>query len=157
MKLIVFADGSIQGGNPGGHAVGGWVLQDLEDTVVAVGCHDLEIGPDRTNNQAEYAGVWAALKYVTDVYDDSVELLVKSDSKLVVNQIQGHWNCANPILDKWRQRIWDLEKSLKRVKYRWIPRAKNSLADSVSRFLYTAKPLSWAVPVVTREFETSTN
>lgn len=139
--MHVYCDGSIQGGNPGGWAVGGWVAKQHGDMPFARGAVDLGRKPGNTNNQAEYAAVEGALKSLsqtTSATDGAV--VVFSDSQLVVNQLARKWQCGNPTLREYRQRIWELEKNFLSVRYQWIPREENSEADAQSRTLYPKEP-----------------
>ena len=65
-----------------------------------------------------------------------MELTVHCDSKLVVEQCSGRWNCSDQRLGEFRNSIWQLIKHFKRVSFEWIPRAENAEADAQSRVLY---------------------
>lgn len=158
--IVAYTDGSIDGGNPGGWAVGGWivtpfhtyvknvprggcplhptdadVVRECGEDIIAGGCHDLGSSSEMTNNMAEYCAVWAALDWVSKNRANEW-VLVRSDSKLIVSQLTGSWKCAKPSLVSWRDRIWTLEKSIEKVTYEWVPRARNREADAISRYLY---------------------
>lgn len=125
-----YCDGSIEGG----HGVGGWVLKQ-EDFILASGCVDLGISAEVTNNCAEYAGVIGALEWVS-THAPKKDLLIHSDSQLVINQMSGNWACNSPLLKKLRAVALEKSSKINSVEYIWIPREQNSLADQVSRSLY---------------------
>lgn len=142
MKTInVWTDGSIEGGNPGGHGVGGYVIKGMfQDT--KTGTVDLGKSPDMTNNIAEYEAVKAALEELVLwwlAYRDPLSdlVVVHSDSKLVVEQCNDNWNCNNMRLKSLRDDIWGLCDLIDcPVEFKWIPREENTEADEVSRSLY---------------------
>jgi ribonuclease HI len=143
VNIDVWTDGSIKGGNPGGHGVGGYVIKDkrLPPTVIT-GTIDLGKSDTMTNNIAEYSAVVAALEelynnaYKHDRWPDLV--VIHSDSKLVVEQCNDNWVCGNTRLRGLRQQIWNLCEELGGcdVRFKWIPREENTEADEVSRSLY---------------------
>src|SRR5467141_2693160 len=62
---------------------------------------------DRTNNEAEYYALLKALALIVDKWADKStgkvpaaigEILIRSDSKLVVNQVGGEWRVEDPKL-----------------------------------------------------------
>ena len=137
MILKAYCDGSIEGGNPGGWAVGGWVLKD-GDSVVSYGCINLGTHDKLTNNIAEYAAV---LGVVWWCYDNGADCpIIHSDSMLVVKQLAGDWRCSKKELLFFRDWIWDLGTF---SSTKWIPRAENKEADMISRRLYPAVSPEW--------------
>jgi ribonuclease HI len=69
---------------------------------------------DRTNNEAEY---YALLK--------ALELIVRSDSKLVVNQVNGEWRVEDEKLIDLSEKARDLIKNIGSVRLEWVPREEN--------------------------------
>tara|TARA_R110000851_G_scaffold177952_1_gene324851 strand:+ start:82 stop:504 length:423 start_codon:yes stop_codon:yes gene_type:complete len=138
MVINVFCDGSIKGGNPGGHGVGGYVIKHINGKVVT-GTVDLGKSPTMTNNVAEYSAVVAALEEL--VFQDHVgyssTIAIHCDSKLVVWQCKDVWQCNNDRLMKMRDDIWMLCGLFAcDITFTWIPREENTEADEVSRSLY---------------------
>jgi ribonuclease HI len=60
----------------------------------------------RTNNYAEYVAVITAIKFAKDLGAD--ELLIMSDSQLVVNQVKGNWRVMHIELKPLRKEARDL-------------------------------------------------
>lgn len=81
-----------------------------------------------TNNEAEYMGLIAGLKYLRSLGVDEVQL--EGDSKLVIEQLFGTWQCKHPRLKPYYQTAKELFKGFKFVNGRWIPREQNAVADS---------------------------
>lgn len=132
-QLLAWTDGSIEGG----HAVGGWVLRKSDGRVVAKGTIDLG-SEDVTNNRAEYAAVVDLLDRVLSLnLDLTQDLIIHSDSKLLVEQVNDKYKCRNAALKKYRDRIWEqLELYAGNVEFKWVPREQNQEADAISRSLY---------------------
>lgn len=81
-----------------------------------------------TNNEAEYMGLIAGLKYLQNLKIEEVQ--IEGDSKLVIEQIFGSWQCKHPRLKPYYQMVKELLKSFKFINGRWIPREQNNVADS---------------------------
>lgn len=138
-NIVIWTDGAIEPCNPGGHAVGGWVIKSSGmDTMT--GTHDCGHSPEMTNNIAEYCAIEGALTHLLDnrgIHDYGKVIWLRSDSKLAVEQLNDRWKCNNVVLREYRDRIWKLcEKFSKDVHFEWIPREQNKEADTVSRSLY---------------------
>lgn len=81
--LHIYTDGASRG-NPG-PASWGFVFTDGETVLY----EDSEYLGERTNNQAEYHAVINAIETAREMHDGP--LVVHSDSKLLVNQLNGAW------------------------------------------------------------------
>jgi probable phosphoglycerate mutase len=84
----------------------------------------------RTNNYAEYQGVIAGLRHIETSFPGA-EVLVRMDSKLVVEQLSGRWQIKHPELRELAQEAMRIIRGLS-VKLEWIPREQNSLADAAA-------------------------
>lgn len=126
--------------NPGGLPTYGWVLLDTKapDWFVTSGHgHCLIKGFPRTNNVAEYCALGRGLKCIQDDYPNLDKLLVNGDSKLVINQISGEWNCKSHHLAKLRDRVRKLIKKIPaKIEFEWVPRNMNERADALSNKAY---------------------
>lgn len=121
--LIVEADGGSRG-NPGPAAYG-VVIRDAHTREVLVELAE-HIGI-ATNNVAEYSGLVAGLRACRDV-DPQATVLVRMDSKLVVEQMSGGWKIKH---DGMRALALEARGVLPphNVTYEWIPRHENQDAD----------------------------
>ena len=90
-----------------------------------------------TNNEAEYMGLIAGLKYLQSLNIDEVQ--VEGDSKLVIEQLFGSWQCKHPRLKPYYQTAKELFKSFKFINGRWIPRQQNAVADAYCNRALDAK------------------
>jgi len=123
--FIVEADGGSRN-NPGQAAYGAVVI-DPESGEVIVECAEL-IGI-ASNNVAEYSGLVAGLEAVREL-DPEATVLVKMDSKLVVEQMSGRWKIRHPDMKALAMKARDV-LPYENVEYQWIPRAENSRADAL--------------------------
>jgi ribonuclease HI len=124
-KAILYTDGASRG-NPGPAAIGA-VIKDEQGRVL--GKISRRIGRT-TNNQAEYRAVIAALEETIRLGVAGV--MVKSDSELVVKQINGRYRVKNPALKPLHQRVRELQSLFQSFAIASIPRRQNIEADRLS-------------------------
>lgn len=122
--LILYADGASRG-NPGPASLGAVLVR--EGAEIARISEPLGI---RTNNYAEYSAVIAGLEYVVR-NNLGPELLIRMDSKLVVEQLSGRWQIKHPELRELAQKAQVLLSKLK-ARFEWVPRELNTLADEAA-------------------------
>ncbi|MEU2083900.1 bifunctional RNase H/acid phosphatase [Streptomyces albus] len=124
--FVVEADGGSRG-NPGPAGYGAVVRdaatgETLREAAEFIG--------RATNNVAEYRGLLAGLRAAREL-DPDAAVLVRMDSKLVVEQMSGRWKIKHPDM-----RPLALEAASvfppDAVTYEWIPREKNKHADRLA-------------------------
>ncbi|MFM8628317.1 MAG: reverse transcriptase-like protein [Candidatus Nanopelagicus sp.] len=121
--FVITADGGSRG-NPGPAAFGA-VVYENEKVVKEIGA---AIGV-ASNNVAEYQGLIAGLKAANEI-DPAATILVKMDSKLVIEQMSGRWKVKHPNMKELAKQAFATHDP-KLVSYQWIPREENSHADSI--------------------------
>ena len=87
-----------------------------------------------SNNFAEYWGAIAAFKTMFDLGIDHAE--VRSDSKLIVNQVNGGWKCKDDEMAHHRKIVVGLMKQFKTAKITWVPREQNQVADGLASMAF---------------------
>ncbi len=89
---------------------------------------------DRTNNEAEYYALLKALalaeerwadKTTGQVLDGVGEILICSDSQLVVHQVNGEWRVEDSKLIELSENAKDSIKTLGNIRLEWVPREEN--------------------------------
>jgi len=125
-RLLIEADGGSRG-NPG-PAGSGAVLIDSDSGIILAEIA-LFIGV-ATNNIAEYRAVLAAIELANEIAPDA-KLLVRMDSKLVVEQMSGRWKIKNEGMQDMSSQMVKAIGS-RQISFEWIPREKNSKADSLA-------------------------
>ena len=130
-RLTVEADGGSRG-NPG---VGGYGALVRDTATGALLAERAEPLGKVSNNVAEYRGLIAGLESVLAIEPDA-EVLVRMDSKLVVEQMAGRWKIKHEDMRRLALQARDLAADISAaggsVTYQWIPRAENSDADALS-------------------------
>jgi len=124
-KLIIYTDGA-SSGNPGQSSIG-VVIKDGQGK--AIGHISRRIG-HATNNQAEYRAIIAALEEASGLGADEVD--IKSDSELVVRQLNGRYRVKKDSLRPLYQEAIRLISSLKAFSIAHIPREQNREADGLA-------------------------
>lgn len=129
MKVLVWTDGGSRG-NPGPAATG-WVVKSEKGLPVM---RDGKSLGSKTNNEAEYAAVIQALSYVAETWrelDMATEVILHSDSALVVGQVSKGWRVNVPHLLPLRDEVQRLVKLFPKVTFVQVPREQNREADAV--------------------------
>jgi ribonuclease HI len=129
-KIIIYVDGGARG-NPGPAALG--VLFCNEKGI----CFKKfsEYLGKMTNNEAEYKAAIFALKKFKALFGKKLaketEIEIRSDSELLVNQINGKYKILEKNLQPLFLELWNLKLDFKKVKFKLIPREKNKEADKL--------------------------
>lgn len=129
--LIVEADGGSRG-NPGVAGYGALVRSAATGQVLAE-----RAGPlgKASNNVAEYTGLIEGLRAAAAV-DPGATVLVRMDSKLVVEQMAGRWKIKHEDMRRLalqaRELVDERREAGGSVDFRWIPREQNKAADRLS-------------------------
>jgi len=127
MKLIANIDGASIG-NPGSSGLG-VVIQDAEGRVLREHFENIGHG---TNNRAEYMALLRSIDLAREL--GASELEVRSDSLLVVSQVNGLYKIKNTDIKSFVKDIQDrLKESSLIFKIVHIPREKNKAADKLSK------------------------
>jgi probable phosphoglycerate mutase len=125
-SLIIEADGGSRG-NPGTAGSGAVVIDAATGSVIREIARFVGIA---TNNVAEYIALVAGLEAALDI-DPSAEILVRMDSKLVIEQMSGRWKIKHPDMIQLGKQVQDLARG-KNVTWQWIPREQNFRADALA-------------------------
>ena len=124
-SLKASVDGGARG-NPGKAGYGAHVTSESGDTIAEV-YGFLGVA---TNNVAEYAALLAALEFALEAGARSLE--VRSDSQLMVRQLQGRYKVKNAGLQPLFRRARQLIGGLERFHIEHIPREENKEADALA-------------------------
>lgn len=125
-RLVVEADGGSRG-NPGPSGWGALVRDADSGVVLAERAGYLG---ESTNNVAEYSGLLAGLRAAAEV-DPAATVLVRMDSRLVVEQMSGRWQVKHAVLRELARAAAAVLPA-DQVTYEWVPRAQNADADRLA-------------------------
>jgi ribonuclease HI len=123
MKVTIYTDGGSRG-NPGPSATGIVIKDESQKVLAAYG----EYLGTQTNNFAEYSAIISALKKAKELGATEVECL--ADSKLVIEQLSGHWKVKEPTIQKLFIEAWNALHQFKPYSLKHIMREKNTEADA---------------------------
>lgn len=125
MKVKAFIDGASRG-NPGPASTG---VQLLSEAGLVIKEHGRTLGT-QTNNVAEYEALLDALRLAKDL--GASELLVHSDSLLLVKQVAGEYKVKNAGLAVLKAKAVALIRDFKAVKLVHVRREFNKEADRLA-------------------------
>lgn len=105
--ILISCDASITK-NPGGIVSIGFVIRfPPEDGVKTIKISKRT--PSSTNNEGEYDAIYEALLFLFNTQNRPAhEILIRSDSKLVVKQLLGEWENNTPALQRKAEAIHEL-------------------------------------------------
>jgi probable phosphoglycerate mutase len=141
VKLIIEADGGSRG-NPGVSGAGAVVIDASTGDILKQISENVGIA---TNNVAEYSALIFALEAAYEI-DPAAQVLVRMDSKLVVEQMSGRWKIKHPDMLSLGARVQKLIAG-KNVEFVWIPREQNVLADELANKAMDGEPAAAAAAV----------
>ena len=124
MKLILRTDGGARG-NPGPAAAGVVIEEPGGKTLFAAGFY---LG-EATNNVAEYQAIFRGVQQVLDM--GGSEMVLYSDSELIVKQLKGEYRVKNANLREQYQQVVDLLNELDGYDINHVYREGNSEADAL--------------------------
>jgi ribonuclease HI/probable phosphoglycerate mutase len=129
-KIIIYVDGGSRG-NPGPAAIGVLFCNEKGNCFKKFS----EYLGKMTNNEAEYKAAIFALKKFKSIFGKKLaketEIEIRSDSELLVNQMNGKYKILEKNLQPLFLELWNLRLDFKKVKFKLIPRKKNEEADKL--------------------------
>lgn len=128
MKVKAFIDGASRG-NPGPASVGVQLLGEKGEVLKE---HGRTLGT-QTNNVAEYEALLDALRLAKSL--GATELLVHSDSLLLVKQVAGEYRVKNPALAVLKAKAAAMMKDFRAVKLVHVRRELNKDADRLANMV----------------------
>jgi ribonuclease HI len=128
VKALLHTDGGTRRTNPGKAAYGFVILDRHEGSTVEEGHGFLGIAG---NNIAEYIALIRGLERALEL--GVTDIVVKSDSQLIVNQVNGNWSVKKDHLRGFHREATRLADMFDRFKIGWIPRKDNKRADALAR------------------------
>ena len=133
MDLYIYTDGASRG-NPGKSASGYLILDSSNKPLLK----EVFYNGRKTNNFAEYIAIIAALEKVAKMYGYENNLILTSDSELVVKQINGLYKVKERVLKKLNKRVIELAGKFKSCRFQNAKRENKYIAivdKELNRFL----------------------
>lgn len=142
-KVIINIDGGSRG-NPGPAAFG--AVFTLSDGVVKT--YSGFLG-QATNNEAEYQALIFALKKAKALLGkDKIKktpLEIRSDSELLVKQINGQYKILEPRIQQLFLEAWNLKLDFFDISVVSVPRTENKMADQAANEALDAQSVKRAL------------
>jgi ribonuclease HI len=124
-SLIVSCDGAARG-NPGPAGAGSQLTTPNGDIVAEI----TEGLGETTNNVAEYTAVILGLERAREL--GATDVLLRSDSQLLINQLTGVYKVKAEHLLPLYRRIKQLASDFERIRFEHVPRERNTEADRLA-------------------------
>jgi ribonuclease HI len=125
LRLIVACDGAARG-NPGPAGVGVHITTADGETVAEI-ARGIGVA---TNNVAEYTAAIDGLTRAAEL--GATEVLLRSDSRLLVEQLAGRFRVKHPTLQRLHAEVRSLARRFDAVEYVHVPRERNKEADRLA-------------------------
>jgi len=125
MRYRVYTDGAARG-NPGPAAIGIVVQDDAGHTIYEA---SRSLGK-KTNNEAEYLALIAALEYLMGSRISEADFFL--DSELVVKQLKREYRVKEPRMQSLYARVTMLLNAVPKHSFKHIRRTENARADALA-------------------------
>jgi ribonuclease HI len=123
--VTVACDGASRG-NPGPAGAGAQITGP-DGSVLAEVAEGLG---ETTNNVAEYTAVIRGLERALEL--GATEVLLRSDSQLLINQLTGRYRVKTPHLQPLHRRVRELGARFDTIEYEHVRRERNTEADRLA-------------------------
>lgn len=90
-------------------------------------------GAGMSNNVAEYSALIKVLEELVGKNLQNEEIVICSDSRLLVNQMSGLWSIQGGYYLPYYERAKELVRKFPNIMFVWIPREKNIEADRLCK------------------------
>jgi ribonuclease HI len=128
-----WCDGAVEPRNPGGTGGWGFLIEPPEGGEPIVGYGTMMPYPELSNNVMEYCAVGLCIHHWNEL-NRTESLHIRTDSKLVVEQLNGNWQAKKgaylPFYARLKVLLTEVPFS---VTFEWIPREENTRADELSK------------------------
>lgn len=124
-RLIVACDGAARG-NPGPAGIGVHITSATGDVVTEI-ARGIGVA---TNNVAEYTAAIEGLRRAAEL--GATDVVLRSDSRLLVEQLAGRFRVRNPTLQRLHTEARSLARAFRRIEYVHVPREQNTDADRLA-------------------------
>jgi ribonuclease HI len=123
--VTVACDGASRG-NPGPAGAGAYITGP-DGAVLAEVAEGLG---ETTNNVAEYTAVIRGLERALEL--GATDVLLRSDSQLLINQLTGRYRVKTPHLQPLHRRVRELGARFETIEYEHVRRERNTEADRLA-------------------------
>jgi ribonuclease HI len=125
MRVVVSCDGAARG-NPGPAGIGAVVAGEDEEVLAEV-AEGIGVA---TNNVAEYRAALAGLERARAL--GATDVLLRSDSRLLIEQLAGRFRVKNPSLQRLHREVREVLSMFESFHLQHVPREQNKDADRLA-------------------------
>lgn len=130
---IAYFDGATEPKNPGG-AQGIGVVVYHKEKIIQEYSYYIAAKPENTNNVAEYMAFIRVLKWIKEAGIQNKKILIRGDSMLVIEQMNGRWQIKSGQYTKYAKIAIDLMSKINNnLTIEWVRRDFNQVADELSK------------------------
>ncbi len=129
-KVCVWTDGASRG-NPGQASFG--AICEVDGKLAFQDCFEIGV---KTNNSAEYAGLIYSLSKLVAQGLENEEVLIKSDSELMVRHLTGQYKLRSKELLEYYLVAKNLISRFKNIKIVHVKRGENRSADRMANLAF---------------------
>jgi probable phosphoglycerate mutase len=130
--IVTYYDGCCEPRNPGGNTGFGAVISkdgiELKRLSMYSPAH-----PQNSNNVAEYKGLTCALEWLLENGFEKQKTIFYGDNMMTVRQMNGQWKAKSGMYIPHYLKARDIGKRFNNLKFIWIPREENGVADELSK------------------------
>lgn len=130
--IVANFDGCCEPKNPGG-AIGCGVVIKQDGNIVNQITWFKSADKNNSNNIAEYQAFILCLQDLLERDLQTAEIVIKGDSALVINQMNGSWRVKEGLYVSYAIRAQKLLKNFTNLTLVWVPREQNEEADVLSK------------------------
>jgi ribonuclease HI len=129
LKYELYCDGATKGQNPS-TVTGVGIICYKQSTKTEI-FRIVQYTSSGSNNYAEYMSVIIGLQAALAKGIQDIDVYM--DSQLVIKQCNKEWKINVPLLQQLNNQVDSLKQQFKNISFYWIPRAKNTIADRLSK------------------------
>jgi ribonuclease HI len=124
-QYVLFFDGCAKS-NPGIAGAGAVIYKNN----IEIWGDSKFVGVNETNNVAEYMGLIFGLRKALKLNINTIH--VKGDSKLIIEQMKGHYKCKSDNLKDYHEKAKEIANKFTKITYEHVYREFNKRADELS-------------------------
>lgn len=140
--IQVWFDGCCEPKNPGGWGTYGLFIARNGCMILSEG-ELVGSGPKMSNNFAEYSGFLRALIFLKEKGYDKEVILVRGDSKLVIEQMFGKWRIRRGLYVSLAFECQRRLEAFSNMNGQWIPRDQNDRCDKLAKDVLRAMKIKF--------------
>jgi ribonuclease HI len=129
--VVAYFDGLCAPVNPNGFGACGCLIKHNNRLILKKGFF-IGVGEGMSCNVSEYLGFINLLKFLKKKNFNCENILIRGDSRLVIEQMKGNWKIKHGAYLKFALEAKKLKKGFPHLTLEWIPREENAVCDELA-------------------------